>query len=152
MQKEDYMRVALDLAKKAANRDEVPVGAIIVKNDKIIAKAFNRREKNRDATAHAEILAIKKACKRLKDFRLIGCTMYVTLEPCVMCIGAILNSRLDKVYFGASINKEGALKTEEIVSRSELNHKTMVEGGVLEKECGEIVSGYFKSKRKSKVV
>lgn len=148
--KEELMRIALKEAEKAFKKDEVPVGAVIVRNGKIIAKAHNTREKSKDATNHAEIIAIKKACSKVKDFRLIDAEIYVTLEPCLMCLGAILNSRIKKVYFGASINKENALSSEEIINRAELNHKTEIEGGILEEECSNIVSNYFKQKRKNK--
>ena len=149
-QEEKFMQVALELANKAYKKDEVPVGAIIVKNQKIIAKAFNKREKQHDATAHAEILCIKKACRKIKDFRLNDCEMYVTLEPCFMCMGAILNARIKKLYFGASNNKEGVITTKEIIERAELNHRCEVNGGMLAEECGRLVSDYFKSKRKEK--
>lgn len=143
---EKFMKKALSLAKKAYEADEVPVGAVIVKDGKIIASAYNKRESSFDATAHAEILAIKKACKKLQDFRLIGAEMYVTLEPCVMCAGAILNSRIQNVYFGAYITN-GSISAEEIASRAELNHKTHFEGGFLKEECSTLVSSYFRSKR-----
>lgn len=145
---EKYMNMALKEAEKAYKDDEVPVGAIIVLDDKVIARAHNRREKSKDATAHAEILAIRKACRVVGDFRLLNAEIYVTLEPCLMCMGAILNSRIKTVYFGASVNKPGALTLSEIVSRAELNHKSKVVGGVLEDECSSLVSQYFKGKRK----
>ncbi len=147
---EKFMKRALELAKKAFDCDEVPVGAVIVKEGKVISFAFNRREKTFDATAHAEILAIKKACKKLSDFRLLGCDIYVSLEPCVMCMGAILNSRIENLYFGASITN-GSLGAQEIVDESNLNHKTNVFGGFLKEECSALLSDYFKSKRKQKV-
>jgi len=150
MTKNEIMKIALNQALKAKNKDEVPVGAVIVFNGKIIAKAFNKREKSKDATNHAEIICIKKACKKLKDFRLNNAELYVTLEPCLMCLGAILNARIKKVYYGASINKEGALTSQEIIERAELNHKCEIEGGVLAEECSSLVSNYFKSKRKNK--
>ncbi len=143
---EKFMKKAFNLAKKAFEADEVPVGAVIVKDGKVFSYAFNKREQSKDATAHAEILAIKKACKKLDDFRLVGCEMYVTMEPCVMCTGAILNSRIEKVYFGAYISN-GSISASEITEKSVLNHKTIFEGGFLEKDCSELVSGYFKSKR-----
>ena len=144
---EKFMKKALALAKKAFEQDEVPVGAVLVKDGKVIASAFNKRESSKDATAHAEILAIKKACKKLNDFRLIGTELYVSLEPCVMCTGAILNARIDKVYFGASITN-GSISAEELVERAELNHKTEIVGGYLKDECSSLVSNYFKGKRK----
>ena len=144
---EKFMKKALALAKKAYEQDEVPVGAVIVKDGVVVASAYNKRESSQDATAHAEILAIKKACKKLNDFRLIGTELYVSLEPCVMCTGAILNARIDKVYFGASITN-GSISAEELVERAELNHKTEIVGGYLKDECSSLVSNYFKGKRK----
>lgn len=144
---EKFMEKAIMLAKKAKQSDEVPVGAVIVKDGKIIASAFNKRESKKDAIAHAEILAISKACKAMNDFRLIGTEMYVTLEPCVMCTGAILNARIENVYFGASITN-GSVSAEEIVKLSVLNHKTNFFGGYHEKECADLISEYFKAKRK----
>lgn len=144
---EKFMKRAMVLAQKAYEADEVPVGAVIVKDGKVLSFAFNKRESGFDATAHAEILAIRKACKKLKDFRLIGCDMYVTLEPCVMCTGAILNSRIENVYFGAYISN-GSISADELSKRAELNHKTQFFGGFLEKENSELVTKYFKEKRK----
>ena len=144
---EKFMKKALVLAKKAYEQDEVPVGAVLVKDGKVIASAYNKRESSQDATAHAEILAIKKACKKLNDFRLIGTELYVSLEPCVMCTGAILNARIEKVYFGASITN-GSISASELVERAELNHKTEIVGGYLKEECSALVSNYFKGKRK----
>jgi len=148
--KEKFMKEALKEAQKAYKKDEVPVGAIIVLNNKIIARAYNTREKSNDATNHAEIIAIKKACKKVKDFRLINAELYVTLEPCLMCLGAILNARIKKVYFGASIDKENALTTKEIIDRAELNHRTEIEGGILKEDCSVLVSSYFREKRNHK--
>lgn len=148
-----YMDLALDQAKKAYKKDEVPIGAVIVKNGKVLASAYNKRLHGRDATAHAEILAIKKACKRVKDFRLVGCDMYVTLEPCFMCMGAILNARIDNLYFGAyadSVGTKNLLATAEINERAGLNHKVNIVGGVKESECKALLKDYFKQKRKNK--
>lgn len=143
---EKFMKKAIGLALKAESKDEVPVGAVVVKEGKIISSAFNKRECSHDATAHAEILAIQKACKKLNDFRLVGCDIYVSLEPCVMCMGAILNSRIDNLYFGAYI-KNGSISASEIAEKSNLNHKTNIAGGFFEEECSKIVSEYFKNKR-----
>ena len=145
---EKFMKKALKLAEKAYELDEVPVGAVIVYDGKVISSAYNKREASKDATAHAEILAIKKACKKFEDFRLIGTELYVTLEPCVMCTGAILNSRIEKVYYGASITN-GSISAEELVEKAELNHKTEFQGGYLKEECSSLVTEYFKGKRKS---
>ncbi len=144
---EKFMKKALLLAKKAREADEVPVGAVIVLGGKVLATAFNQKESKNLATAHAEILAINKACKKVGDFRLLGCEMYVSLEPCIMCAGAILSSRIEKVYFGAPITS-GSISASEISERAQLNHKTIFEGGHLETECSQLVSGYFKAKRK----
>ena len=142
-----FMKKAIALAKKAGENDEVPVGAVIVKDGEVLSYAFNKRESKKDATAHAEIMAIQKACKKLSDFRLIDCDMYVTLEPCVMCTGAILNARIKNVYFGAYISN-GSISAEELSNRAELNHQTNFEGGFRQEECSVIVSNYFKNKRK----
>lgn len=144
---EKFMKKAFALAKKAYELDEVPVGAVIVKDGEVLASAYNKRECKNDATAHAEILAIQKACKKVGDFRLIGADIYVSLEPCVMCIGAILNARIENVYFGAYISN-GSISASEIVEKSVLNHKSNVEGGYLKEECSKLVSDYFKQKRK----
>ena len=143
---EKFMKKALALAKKAYALDEVPVGAVIVKDGVVLASAFNKRESKNDATAHAEIMAIQKACKKVGDFRLIGTDVYVTLEPCVMCMGALLNARVENVYFGAYISN-GSISASEIVEKSVLNHKCNVEGGYLKEECSSLVSDYFKQKR-----
>ena len=143
---EKYMKKAIALAKKAYALDEVPVGAVIVSQGNVIASAYNKRESSKNATAHAEILAIQKACKKLDDFRLTNAEMYVSLEPCVMCTGAILNSRIEKVYFGAHITN-GSISAKELTERAELNHKTEFVGGYLEEECSSLVSNYFKQKR-----
>ena len=144
---ENFMQLALKEAQKALKKDEVPVGAIIVRDGKVIAKAHNLRETSKMATHHAEILAIEKACRKIHDFRLSGCQIFVTMEPCVMCMGAILNARIEKLIFGAKINKEEALTAREINERAMLNFKTEIKSGVLEKDCSNLVSQYFKSKR-----
>ena len=144
---EKFMKKAFALAKKAYDNDEVPVGAVIVKDGKILASAFNKRECSKDATNHAEIMAIKKACKKVNDFRLIDADIFVTLEPCVMCMGAILNARLENLYFGAYISG-GSISAKEISEKANLNHKTNVYGGFMEDICSKLVSDYFKDKRK----
>ena len=146
---EKFMKKAYNLAKKAYEIDEVPVGAVIVKNGEILSYAFNQKEKKSLATAHAEILAIEKACKKLKDFRLIDCDLYVSLEPCVMCTGAILSARIKNVYFGAYITN-GSISAKELCEKAELNHKTNFEGGFMLEECSKLVSDYFKNKRDKK--
>lgn len=143
-----YMKRAIELAEKARELDEVPVGALIVQRGEIIAEAYNTRETSKCATHHAEILAIEQACKRLGGWRLPECTLYVTLEPCPMCAGAIINSRIDRVVFGAYDRRAGAFGTLFDLNSYPLNHKTEVSAGVLEEECASILSEYFKKKRK----
>ncbi|MBO5851010.1 MAG: tRNA adenosine(34) deaminase TadA [Clostridia bacterium] len=144
-----YMRLALNQAKKAFNAGEVPIGAVIVYNGKVIARAFNQRNGKKMATAHAEILAIEKACKKIGDWRLDGAEMYVTLEPCPMCAGAIANARISKVYFGAYERKSGAvLSNFRILFSSGLNHEAEAEGGILHDECANLLKIFFENKRK----
>ena len=142
------MRRALALAGRAAEEDEVPVGALILHGDTVIAEAYNRREGSRCATHHAEILAIEAACRALGGWRLPNCKLYVTLEPCPMCTGAIINARIDEVVFGAYDQKAGACGTLVDIPALPLNHKVRVTGGVLEEECREVLSAYFRQKRK----
>ncbi|MEA4962557.1 MAG: tRNA adenosine(34) deaminase TadA [Lutispora sp.] len=145
---ENFMKIALDEAKKAAGIDEVPVGAVIVKDGIIVSQAFNTRESSKDATAHAEIAAIKKACEALGGWRLIDCEMYVTLEPCLMCSGAILQSRIEKLYMGAMDPKAGAAGS--VINVFEdywFHHKCEVYTGILQEECSSILKEFFKKKR-----
>lgn len=145
---ERFMRLALIEAKRAAKIGEVPIGAVIVRGGEVIAKAHNKREKLKLATAHAEILAINKACKKLGDWRLEGCEMYVTLEPCAMCAGAILNSRIESVYFGAYEKKGGAVESRlRLLDGCGLNWSAKCEGGILIDECSAIISDFFKNRR-----
>ena len=145
---EHYMRLAIELAKKAAAEDEVPIGALIVRGDEIIASSSNLREHRKCATAHAEILAIEEACRTLGGWRLHGCTLYVTLEPCAMCAGASINARLDRVVYGAYDRRFGALGSLVDLSESPFNHKPEVSRGILKEECADMLSSYFKRKRK----
>ena len=148
---EKFMKKALEQAIKAKKLDEVPIGAVIVKDGKIIARAHNLMEKTQVATAHAEILAINKACKKLKSWRLDGATMYVTIEPCAMCAGAIVNARIKTVYYGAREQKSGCAESKfPVLGDSGLNHKTEFLGGILEQECSDILKNYFKGKRTKK--
>lgn len=143
-----FMRIAINEAKKARDNDEVPIGAVIVKDGEIIARAHNSTEKHQDATRHAEMIAIEKASKKLKSWRLNGCEMYVTVEPCAMCAGAIVNARMDKVFYGASEEKSGCAESKyPILTDSGLNHAVDFLGGILEEECSELLKNYFKSKR-----
>lgn len=141
------MKAAILEAKKAFLEDEVPVGAVIVKDDKIIAKAHNKCEKMGDPTCHAELIAIKKALKKLNTSRLKGCQLYVTLEPCPMCAGAIIHARIDEVIFGAFDLKGGAVSSKTDLFNKGFNHTPTVYEGILEKECAEILSDFFKTKR-----
>jgi tRNA(adenine34) deaminase len=145
---EKYMEEAIKLALAAAERDEVPVGAVIVKDGEIIASASNTREESKCATHHAEILAIEQACRTLGGWRLPGVTLYVTMEPCVMCAGAIINSRIERVFYGARDHRFGAFGSALDVNEAGLNHRPEVTGGVLGERCAEILSSYFKNKRK----
>ncbi len=145
----NYMRQALCLAKEAAEADEAPIGACIVHDGKVIAAARNRRESDKCATRHAEILAIEEACRVLGGWRLPACTLYVTLEPCPMCGGAIINARIPRVVFGAFDPKAGVFGSAVDFNRLGFNHKPEVIGGVLAEESRAILSGYFKTKRKS---
>ena len=141
------MNKAYNEAKKALKKDEVPVGAVIVKNGEIVACAYNKKEKNNDPMGHAEILCIKKACKKLNDWYLKSCELYVTLEPCVMCCGAIINARIEKVYFGAMDLKGGALGgLFNLMEQEGFNHYFEYEY-LKNDECGKILKDYFKQKR-----
>ena len=146
---EKFMKAALKEAEKAERKEEVPIGCVIVKDGKIFARAHNLRQTKRLATAHAEILAIEKACRKIKDWRLDGYEIFITLEPCAMCAGAIANARISKVYFGAYEKKGGgAVSKFNILSESGLNHVTEWEGGVLEEECSAVIKNFFSSRRK----
>lgn len=149
--KEKFMKEALKEANKAYGKLEVPVGAVIVKDGKIIARAHNLKETKLDTTKHAEILAIQKASKKLNSWRLLDCEMYVTLEPCSMCAGALINSRIKKVYIGASDEKTGAVGSVfNLLEDYTFNHKVEYEKGILENECEEILSNFFRDLRKLK--
>ncbi len=145
-----FMKAALARARAAERVGEVPIGAVIVKDGQIIASGRNMREMKRNALLHAEIVAIDRACKKLGAWRLEDCTLYVTMEPCPMCAGAIVNSRIKRVVFGCSDQKAGAYGSVLDMSEYPLNHKYEVEGGVLAEECGALLSGFFLSLRQSK--
>ena len=148
---EKFMKAALREAQKAYDKLEVPVGAVIVKNNKIIARAYNQKENKCDTTNHAEILAIKKASKKLNSWRLLDCEMYVTLEPCSMCAGALIQSRIKKVYIGAMDKKTGACGSVlNLLEDYKFNHTVEIETGVMENECEEILKNFFKELRKIK--
>ncbi|MGZ8428975.1 MAG: tRNA adenosine(34) deaminase TadA [Candidatus Deferrimicrobiaceae bacterium] len=148
--REQWMRVALAEAEKAANEGEVPIGAVVVgPSGKIIARAHNRMVSGNDPTAHAEILALRKAAKKLSNYRLTGCRLVVTLEPCVMCAGAAVNARVSEIIFGAADPKAGAVHSLfRIATDERLNHRAMVIPGVLGKECAAILTAFFRPRRK----
>ena len=149
MTDEEYMYQALKQADLAYMADEVPVGCVIVKNGTIIAYGRNKRESLGDPLAHAEIIAIKKAAKALGDWQLVDCDIYVTLEPCLMCAGAIIQSRIRKVIYGTPDPKGGAFGGSiNVLEATDINHRPIVVGGVRQKECSDIIKDYFESKRK----
>ena len=149
--KEKFMKAALKEANKAAEKLEVPVGCVIVKDGKIIARAYNEKETKLDTTKHAEILAIQKASKKLQAWRLLDCEMYVTLEPCTMCAGAIVNARIKKLYIGTKDPKTGAAGSVlNIFKDYPLNHKVKVEYDILQQECEKTLKDFFKQLRKLK--
>lgn len=142
-----FMKIALEEAKEALRKKEVPVGAVIVKDGEIISSAHNMRETLKDTSAHAELLAIKKACKYVDNWRLTGCEMYVTLEPCVMCAGAILQSRIKKLYIGTFDPTAGACgSSTDVIHNNELNHFLQVKW-MYDEECSRIITDFFKSRR-----
>lgn len=146
---EKFMKEALKQAQKAFEKDEVPVGAVIVKNNKIIARAYNLKETRNDCSKHAEIIAIQKASKKLEAWRLTDCEIYVTLEPCSMCAGAIIQSRIKKVYIGTMDPKTGACgSVYNMFKDYKFNHTVEVEYGVLQEKCEKILKEFFKKLRK----
>jgi len=149
LQPHDYwMRQALDQARAAFEKDEVPVGAVVMHEERVIAQAYNQRETLNDPTAHAEMIAITQAAEALGSWRLSDCTLYVTLEPCPMCAGAIVQSRLPTVIFGATDPKGGGCQSLYAITNDErLNHRSIVIGGVLEQECSTILSEFFQKQR-----
>ena len=148
MTDEFYMGLALEEAKKAAALGEIPIGAILVQGEEVIARAHNMRETWQDATAHAEVIVIQEACKKLKRWRLTGCTLYVTVEPCPMCSGAIVNGRVERVVYGCpDIKAGGAESIFNIITNPNLNHVAQVTSGVREEECAQIMKEFFKKRR-----
>ncbi len=145
----DFMKEALDLAGKALKKNEVPIGAVVVKSGRIISRGYNRREKKQNALMHAEVIAIERACKKLKSWRLDGCELYVTLEPCPMCAGAIANARLERVVYGAKEKTSGDNLCEAILTSNRLNHKCEIcFDGRYQGEISQMLSNFFKEKRK----
>ena len=148
---EKFMKEALKEAKKALKIDEIPIGAVIVKDGKIIARGYNKKEIKKNAIKHAEIIAIEKASKKLDNWRLIDCEMYVTVEPCIMCAGAILSSRIKKVYIGTDDNRMGAVGSVlNVFKEYTHNYKVEYEKGILKEECERIIKDFFKNLRESK--
>ena len=147
---EIFMREALREAKKAYKKEEIPVGAVIVEDSKIISRGHNLKEIRNSSIAHAEIIAINKANKKLKAWRLENCEMYVTLEPCMMCMGAIINSRIKKIYIGTLDPKTGACISVMDIKQYKFNHEVEIETGILKDECEYILKDFFKSLRAKK--
>jgi len=145
-----YMKEAIKEAKKAYKIGEIPIGCVIVYNDKIIARGYNKREKENQSLAHAEIIAIKKACKKLNSWRLLDTTMYITLEPCIMCSGAIIQSRIENVIYGAYDKRFGCHKSITNVFDIKFNHNVNIKGGILEEECSLLIKDFFKELRENK--
>ena len=146
---EKWMKIAISEANLAINQGEIPVGAILIQDGKLIAKAHNKPILNHDPTAHAEVEVLRKAGKKLKNYRLARSTLYVTLEPCIMCLGAIMHARIERIVFGASDPKTGVCGSHtDLTSESFFTHKVKVDGGVLEEENKEILQSFFKSRRK----
>ena len=143
----DFMKLALELAKEAADDGEVPVGAVIVRNGEVVSTGRNRREKSKNALLHAEIEAIDSACKKLGGWRLWNCEIYVTLEPCPMCAGAILNAHIPKVFFGAYDFKNGSCGTITNLFEMPYNFKPELEGGIMQEECAAVLKEFFKNLR-----
>ncbi|MBE6768263.1 MAG: nucleoside deaminase [Ruminococcaceae bacterium] len=148
MIREEYMREALALANEAAAEGEVPVGAVVVRDGVIVGRGRNRREVGKNALAHAELEAIDHACRTLGGWRLFGCELYVTLEPCPMCAGAIINARIDRVYYGAADGKAGSCGSLVNLFDLPYNHRPETVGGVLEEECGDLLRAFFADLRK----
>lgn len=148
MSDEEYMQLALELAVQAAAVGEVPVGALVVKDGEIIGRGYNAPISSHDPSAHAEIRAMRDAAQNIGNYRLVGCTLYVTLEPCAMCTGAIQHARIARLVYGASDPKTGACgSVVNLMEETRLNHHTDVEGGVMAAECGGVLSAFFAARR-----
>ncbi len=148
MDDKNFMQIALEEAAKAGAMGEIPIGAVLVINNEIIAKGHNMRETWQDATAHAEVVVIQAACKKLKRWRLTGTTLYVTIEPCPMCAGAIIMSRIERLVYGAPDSRAGACESLfNVVNNSALNHQVIVTAGIMSQECGKIVKDFMQEKR-----
>jgi len=146
----DYMRLALELANQAEQVGEVPVGAVVVKDGEIVGRGFNATISGHDPSAHAEIVALRDAAKHLGNYRLVGCELFVTLEPCVMCVGAMFHARIARVVYGARDPKTGAAGSVlNLFTTAQLNHHARIEGGVLADECGAMLSSFFARRREA---
>lgn len=153
MDDSEFMELALDLAREAGATGEVPVGALVVWQGEVVGRGFNQPIGRHDPTAHAEIMALRDAANRLGNYRLPGCTLYVTLEPCAMCSGAIMHARIDRVVFGACDPKTGAAGSViDLFAESSLNHHTSVVGGVMADPCGSLLSSFFAARRQRTLV
>lgn len=153
MNDEDYMRAAIEQAREAGACDEVPVGAVVVLNGDIVGRGFNQPISRHDPTAHAEIMALRDAAARIGNYRLPGCELYVTLEPCAMCSGAIMHARVSRVVFGARDPKTGvAGSVIDLFAEERLNHHATISGGVLADECGSLLSSFFAGRRRKTLV
>ena len=151
MSDEQFMRRALQLAEQAATVGEVPVGALVVANGEVIGEGYNQPISSCDPTGHAEIIAIRKAATALGNYRLSGCDLYVTIEPCTMCVGAMIHGRIGRIVFGAAEPRAGALESQlKLMDSSHFNHSIEWQGGVLAQECGAIISDFFRAKRVKK--
>ena len=148
MQDVDFMREALKLAEQAAQAGEVPVGAVVVKDGQIVGRGYNAPISRHDPSAHAEIAALRDAAQRIGNYRLVGCELFVTLEPCVMCVGAMFHARIGRVVFGAKDYKTGAAGSVlDLFTQTQLNHHATIQGGVLAEECGKVLSDFFAMRR-----
>ncbi len=144
----DFMQQAINLANHAASQNEVPVGAILVQDNKIIGQGWNQPITSNDSTAHAEIIALRRAAKKLNNYRLINTTLYVTLEPCLMCVGAMIHARIKRLVFGAYDPKSGAIQSVfNFLDSKKLNHNIVYQGGILEQQCGELLTTFFQKRR-----
>jgi len=144
----EFMRRAIALAEQAASVGEVPVGALVVKDGQVIGEGFNQPITSFDPTGHAEIIALRNASAALQNYRLSGCDLYVTIEPCTMCVGAMIHARIKRIVFGAPEPRAGALESQlRLMDKNHYNHSIAWQGGVLAEECGEIISGFFRRKR-----
>lgn len=145
-----FMKLALEASEQADREDEVPIGAVLVLDGKLVARGYNCPIGRHDPSAHAEIMALRSACEWLKNYRMVGATLYVTLEPCLMCFGALTHARVERVVYGASDPKVGVSQHSGLIERANLNHRFSLEGGLLETECRAAIQAFFRRRRGSK--